>query len=65
VTAVAIGPGQRAEFTQTETVQAKLDGTLLAMEGEGRDKNDRGRIVHSAFAVLAYDSTQQQCKYMA
>ncbi len=62
---ILTGPGQRAEFTQTETVQTKLDGTLLTIEGEGRDKNDRARIVHSAFAVLAYDAAKQQYKYVA
>ena len=62
---IVTGPGQRAEFTQTETVQAKLDGTLLTIEGEGRDKGDPTRIVHSAFAVLAYDPAKQQYKYMA
>ena len=62
---ILTGPGQRAEFTQTETVQMVLDGTLLTIEGEGRDKNDRARIVHSAFAVLAYDAAKQQYKYVA
>jgi hypothetical protein len=62
---IMLGPGQRSEFTQTETVLSKLDGALLTIEGEGRDKNDPSKIVHSAFAVLNYDPAKQQYKYMA
>jgi hypothetical protein len=62
---IVTGPGQRSEFTQTEVVQSKLDGTLLTIEGEGRDKNDPAKVVHTAFAVLNYDPVRSQYKYMA
>ncbi len=35
-----LGPGQRAEFNQTETVKKKLDGTLITIDGDGRDKSN-------------------------
>ena len=62
---ISIGPGKRSEFTQTESVQSKLDGTLLTIEGEGRDKNEPGKIVHSAFAVVTYDPSSKQYRYRA
>ncbi len=47
-----LGPGQRAEFNQTETVQKKLEGTLITIDGDGRDKSNPDRIVHNAFAGI-------------
>lgn len=62
---VMTGPGKRSEFTQTEVVQRKLEGTLLTIEGEGRDKADPAKLAHNAFAVLVYDPAKQQYRFMA
>ena len=59
------GPGKRAEFTQTEIVQRKVEGTLITIEGEGRNKTDPGKVAHSAFGVLAYDPAKQQYRFLA
>ena len=50
---------QRSSFVQTEKVESKLNGLLLAIDGLGIDsKSDslHPRTVHSAFAVFSYDS---------
>jgi hypothetical protein len=55
-----LGPSQRAEFDQTESIEKKLDGTLLLIEGNGRDKQDPSRVVHDALAVMSYDPAKKQ-----
>src|SRR4051794_2431812 len=37
---IQMGPQGRKEFTQTETVQSKLDGLVLLIEGEGKSKEN-------------------------
>jgi hypothetical protein len=55
---IDFGPGQRRTFKQTESVQLKVDGALLVVEGLGKG-NVPGKqeevTVHSAFAVVSYD----------
>jgi hypothetical protein len=46
------GP-KRETFTGTETVQRKLDG--LALLVEGKFANPEGKIIHETLAVLAFD----------
>jgi len=55
-------PGQRGTATITETVQSKLDGTVLLLEGLGKAKvgaQGKEAVVHHALGVIAYD---QQAK---
>lgn len=55
---VEVGPGQRRTSTVTETVQSKLDGSVLLVEGIGKAKlpgRDEEVIVHHALGTLAYD----------
>ncbi len=47
------GPEERMEFKGTETVQMKLGGLALLVEGEFVDKTD-GRIVHQTLGVINY-----------
>jgi hypothetical protein len=47
------GP-KRETFTGTETVQRKLDG--LAVLVEGKFANPEGKIIHETLAVLAYEA---------
>lgn len=45
--------------TQTEHIEWKLDGLVLAVEGTGRDKDV---IAFQAFALVNFDPTDQQFK---
>lgn len=47
-------PGETVEMLQTENVEYKLDGLLLAIEGTGRSKAS-GKPVLQAFGVISYD----------
>ncbi len=50
--------GQRHEFTITETVQRKIGGAILLVEGLGTSKNEatgEDMVTHDALAVLSYD----------
>ena len=58
---IMFGPSQRADFTQTEIVVGKLDGTLLTIDGDGRNKD--GRPVHNAFAVFTYNPETKQYRF--
>jgi hypothetical protein len=48
------GPGQFAEMTQTESVQFKLDGLVLTIEGVGRTKID-GNPALQALGLISFD----------
>ncbi|HBY63302.1 MAG TPA: hypothetical protein DEH78_26060 [Solibacterales bacterium] len=51
---VSLGPGRPMQLRQTEEVQFKLDGLLLLIEGTGRD--DTGKVVFNALAVVSFDA---------
>jgi hypothetical protein len=50
-----ISPGEGPQLTirQTEEVMYKLDGVVLLIEGTGRD--DSGKVVFNALAIVSYD----------
>ncbi len=50
---IQMGPQGRKEFTQTETIQSKLDGLVLVIEGQGKAK-EGSATVHAAVAVVSY-----------
>ena len=52
------GPN-RETFTGTETIQRKLDG--LALLVEGKFTNPEGKVIHETLAVLAFN--QKESKY--
>lgn len=54
-------PGGREVFNGTETVQKKLQGKALLIEGKFVDPKD-GRVVHETLAVLTYN--EQSKKYV-
>lgn len=54
------GPNNKAHFTQTETVTAKLDGDVLLIDGLGHSADDASRVTHEAFAMIAYDHASDQ-----
>ena len=54
-----MAPGQRRTFTGVETVESKLDGTLVVIEGVHKGKvagSDEEVVVHHAFGVISYDA---------
>lgn len=46
-------PGARETFAGTETIQSKLGGLALLVEGKFKDKD--GKVVHETLAVISYD----------
>lgn len=44
--------GIKREFSQTENIQYKINGTALLIEGEGKAQ---GKIIHSAMAIVTYN----------
>ncbi len=58
---IRMGP-QKHEFIQTESVTAHANGTVLTIDGLGRDTENPDVVVHQAFAVISYD--QQAGKYL-
>lgn len=53
--------------TVRESVEARLGGRVLVMEGIGREPSTdgNGRIVHHAFGVLSYDPERKQHVFRA
>ena len=61
---IQMGPQGRHEFTQTETIEAKLDGLVLLIEGSGKAKKD-GSTVHTALAFVSYDHRANKFRWHA
>jgi hypothetical protein len=61
---IQMGPQGRHEFTQTETIEAKLDGLVLIIEGLGKAKED-GSTVHTALAFVSYDPHANKFRWHA
>src|SRR5687768_1830799 len=61
---IQIGPQGRKEFSQTETIQGKLDGLVLVIEGQGKAKAD-GSTVHNALAFVSYDERAKTFRWRA
>jgi hypothetical protein len=63
---IQMGPGKPQRVFQTETVQAKLGGKILLIEGLGRQKNDdgtSGEVVHQALAVVSWDEAKKTYRF--
>jgi hypothetical protein len=61
-------PGQRSTSVGTETVESKLDGLLLVIEGVHRRKvgdKETGDVVHHAFAVVSFDEKAKRYRFQA
>jgi len=61
---IQMGPQGKHEFTQTETIESKLDGLVLVIEGLGKAKED-GSTVHSALAFVSYDPRVNKFRWHA
>lgn len=54
-----LGPGKKLNYTGTETVTLKLDGTVLVVEGLHRSVAEGGapeRVIHNALGVISFDT---------
>ena len=61
---IQMGPQGPQEFTQTETIESKLDGLVLVIEGLGKAKED-GSTVHTALAFASYDPRANKFRWHA
>ena len=55
---MARGPGERVQVTMTETVEPRLGGVVLLVEGRGVAPGTDGaepRVVHHALGVVSFD----------
>lgn len=61
-------PGQKRAFRGAETVEAKVDGQLLTIEGIHRGKiggQGEDMIIHHAFGLVSYDAKSKQYRFEA
>jgi hypothetical protein len=61
-----MGPGEPRKATMDETIQSKLDGMILVVEGIGKAPHTQTKediVVHHAFAILSYDKASGQYKF--
>ena len=49
------GPGEPHYTSSLETVEARLGGRVLLVEGVHHARDDPSRVVHHAFGVISYD----------
>jgi len=57
-----MGPGEPLKFTGTETVQVKLQGKALLVEGLFRGVSDK-KVIHETLAVITYDEGQKKYRF--
>jgi hypothetical protein len=51
---IQMGP-QKNTFNQTETISSKVNGTVIQIDGQGKDQQKSDLIIHQAFAIISYD----------
>jgi hypothetical protein len=61
---IDFGKHGRREFTQTESIESRLGGLVLVIEGTGKEK-EGGATVHNALAVVSYDQRGQVFRWRA
>ena len=66
-TGVSQMPGGSSSAAVRESVQGRMNGRVLVIEGIGREPSadGSGRIVHHAFGVLTYDPERRQYAFRA
>jgi hypothetical protein len=60
------GPGQKEEFSVTESVQPKLGGMLLLVQGLGKGKDPSTgaeTVGHDALAVVSFDPKESKYRF--
>jgi hypothetical protein len=61
-----MGPGPAKKSTIDETLEYKLDGTVMLIEGIGKAVDPQTKelqVVHHAMAILSFDQTSNQYKF--
>jgi hypothetical protein len=61
-----MGPGPAKKTTVDETLEFKLDGTVLLVEGIGKasdPQTEQASVVHHALAILSFDQTTNEYKF--
>jgi len=65
---IEVAPGERRPFHESETVAAKLQGSILVVEGLGHGVSDRAAtspIVHEALAVISWDAPRSEYRFLS
>ena len=55
---IQMGPGKPELTKMTESIQSKLGGKAILIQGLGKD--DKGATVHESLAVIAYNETAKK-----
>jgi hypothetical protein len=61
-----MGPGEPKKSTVNETIELKLDGTILVVEGVGKaidPATKQEMVVHHAFGIVSYDAMSKNYKF--
>lgn len=59
-----LGPNQRVEFTQTESVTTKTNGHVVVVEGTGKNK-ETGEEAFQAYGIFNYDLANNKYQFTA
>jgi hypothetical protein len=51
---IQMGQGTKEEFMQIETVESKLDGAVMVIEGIGHSKGDNPKKIHHALVFSSF-----------
>ena len=65
---ILMGRNDRRAFRQSETVQSKVDGTVLVIDGLGKGVKpgeSAESIIHEAFAVISYNKQSKLFRWQA
>ncbi len=65
---IEVVPGERRPFHESETVAAKLQGSILVVEGLGHGMSDRAAVppvVHEALAVISWDAPRSEYRFLS
>ncbi len=62
---IQMGQGPKEEFTQTETVEAMLDGAVMLIEGVGHSTGEDPKKVHHALALISFDPVNNTLVFSA
>lgn len=58
---IQMGP-EKHSFNQTENIVSKVNGTVIQIDGLGKDEKNPDLVIHQAFAIISYDS--QKAEYL-
>ena len=59
-----LGPNQRVEFEQIETIETKANGHVVVVEGLGSNK-ETGEVAFQAFGIFSYDLVNEKYQFTA